>query len=84
MKINRHKGNLQAQRKRRNDRIKNHPSRPLKKHVELIDGNLSRYPVAYCEHYGAFLTVGLMDTHRCEGRKCNQLVLMKHHGKDTD
>ncbi|MCQ2608949.1 MAG: hypothetical protein MJ197_09735 [Bacteroidales bacterium] len=43
-----------------------------KMQYELIDGNMSYYPYAYCKRKGAFLTKGLANTHRCECRKCEQ------------
>ena len=63
------KGNVKAQRKRRKKRLKELPER-WDKEVLLIDGNSSFYPVAYCFHHEAFLTQGLVDTHRCDRRKC--------------
>lgn len=32
---------------------------------ELIDGNLSHYPVAYCKWRKAYLSKGLTETHGC-------------------
>ena len=64
------KGNRKAQRKRRRERLKNLPPKQNEK-FELIDGNYSYYPVAYCKCHGAYLTQGLIDTHRCSKRKCN-------------
>lgn len=63
------KGNRKAQRKRRKERLKNRPPKQKEK-VLLIDGNFSFYPDAYCKWHGAFLTQGLIDTHRCLKRKC--------------
>ena len=67
---NRHKGNRKAQQRRRRERLKNLPPKQGMKH-ELIDGNYSFYPVAYCKCHSAFLTQGLIDTHRCEKRRCS-------------
>jgi hypothetical protein len=69
---NRSKGNRKAQRERRYERRKLRPVRQKEKHI-LIDGNFSFHPVAYCEHYHAFLTVGLMEVHRCAERHCGRL-----------
>ena len=63
------KGNVKAQRKRRKQRLKKLPER-WDNEVLLIDGNFSFYPVAYCFRYKAFLTQGLLDTHRCDKRHC--------------
>lgn len=68
-KNHRGKGNVKAQRKRRKQRMKELPER-WNKEVLLIDGNFSFYPVAYCLHHKAFMTHGLVQTHRCEQRKC--------------
>jgi len=70
MGMNRHgKGNKKAQNKRRKERSKNLPPKQAEK-VELIDGNFSYYPVGYCWSHGAYLTQGLVNTHRCDKRKC--------------
>ena len=55
--------------------MKNLPPKQSQKY-ELIDGNLSFYPVAECKCHGGFLTQGLMDTHRCVQRKCTGLKVM--------
>lgn len=65
-------GNIKAQQKRRRERRKNQPSKQ-KKLVELYDGNMSYYPAAYCKIHGAYLTQGLVDTHRCQHRHCQGL-----------
>lgn len=64
------KGNRKAQQQRRRERLKYLPKRQDEKH-ELIDGNWSHYPVAYCACHSAFLTQGLIDTHRCVQRHCS-------------
>jgi len=63
------KGNRKAQMKRRRQRRRHLPEKQPEK-VLLIDGNYSLYPVAYCAIHGAYLTIGLADTHRCVKRKC--------------
>lgn len=69
MKGNRGRGNIKAQRKRQKERRKHLPQKQKQK-VMLIDGNLSYYPTAYCRTHGGYLTEGLINTHRCEKRKC--------------
>lgn len=70
--MSRSKGNRKAQNRRRYERRRLRPERQKEKHI-LIDGNFSFFPVAYCEHYHAFLTVGLMEVHRCAERQCGRL-----------
>lgn len=65
------KGNKKRQRQRRRERMKNLPLRFSQK-VQLIDGNFSYYPRAFCEYYDAFLTDGLINTHRCDKRHCKR------------
>lgn len=65
------KGNKKEQLKRRRERLKHLPARQLKS-VQLIDGNFSYYPVAYCKYHSAYLTQGLVETHRCEKRHCRR------------
>lgn len=69
---NHSKGNRKAQRERRYERRKLRPERQKEKHI-LIDGNFSFFPVAYCKYYQAWLTVGLMQVHRCAERQCGRL-----------
>lgn len=65
------RGNRIAQRKRKRERQKHLPKKQPEMAL-LIDGNLSYYPIAYCSRYGAYLTEGLADTHRCVQRKCKR------------
>ena len=68
------KGNVKAQRKRRRKALKERKNmKPAETEVQLIDGNYTLYPTAYCKVHGGYLTHGLMDIHRCEKRKCNGL-----------
>lgn len=69
---NKGRGNVKAQRKRRRERLKNHPPRQAEK-VQLYDGNWTFYPAAYCKIHGAYLTQGLIDTHKCQQRECQGL-----------
>jgi hypothetical protein len=66
---NRHKGDIKAQKKRRKERLKQRPKKSDVK-VQLIDGNWSFYPVAFCVYHTGYLTQGLIDTHRCDKRNC--------------
>lgn len=63
-------GNVKAQKNRYKKMIKQVPRAPDE--YELIDGNYSHYPYGYCTRYGAYLTMGLSNTHRCEQRQCNR------------
>lgn len=65
------KGNRKAQQKRHRERKKNLPQKQPKM-VQLIDGNFSYYPVAYCCIHGGYLTQELADTHRCTKRHCRR------------
>lgn len=77
MKNKRHKGNWEAQQKRRKKRLQNRP-KPQKEKVQLIDGNWSFYPVAECRCHGAYLTQGLVDTHRCIERQCSGFKVLEN------
>lgn len=65
-------GNRAKQHKRRRKRAKNLPEY-REKSFELIDGNFSHYPRSYCAYHGAYLTDGLIETHRCIQRHCARL-----------
>lgn len=65
-------GNRAKQHKRRRERAKNLPTYQKQK-VELIDGNFSHYPRSFCTYHGAYLTDGLIKTHRCIERHCARL-----------
>lgn len=65
-------GNVKAQRKRRRERLKSKPPKQ-KLMVQLYDGNFTYYPVAYCKKHKAYLTQGLIDTHKCQQRECQGL-----------
>ena len=65
-------GNRRLQQKRRRERLKKLPKPEKKKELyQLIDGNMSYYPVAYCRHHKGWLSQGLIITHRCVERHCN-------------
>ena len=71
------KGNKRAQNLRRKARLSafyerykfNNPNIKSRS-FELIDGNMSYYPVAFCQHHGAYMTEGLVKCHRCDKRHC--------------
>lgn len=65
------KGDRKGQLKRRRKRLKG--QKPTKYYYQCIDGNWTKYPVAYCLYHKGELTKGLMDTHRCKQRKCPRL-----------
>lgn len=67
-----HRGKMKEQQKRRKERLKDRPQYQPELY-ELIDGNLTHYPRAFCEWHGGWLSDGLIDTHRCEQRQCNRL-----------
>lgn len=71
-----HRGNKHAQNRRRKSR----PTPPRQKDFyELIDGNLTHYPVAFCNYrkHPGWLTYGLLEVHRCRERKCERLEMMQ-------
>lgn len=63
-------GNVKAQRKRRKKNLQGLARTPTA--YKCIDGNYSYYTVAYCNRKCAYLTNGLIHTHRCIERKCEQ------------
>lgn len=73
------KGNRKAQVQRHRERRKHRPPK-VENMVILIDGNPSYYPVAFCKTHGAYLTEGLVNTHRCEQRHCKGFELMYEGG----
>lgn len=77
LKISHHgKGNRKAQQKRRREREKNRPAyQPIK--VELIDGNFSHFPRAFCKSHNAFLTDGLINTHKCLQKACKGFLMLQ-------
>lgn len=44
------------------------------KYYEMIDGNMTNHPVAYCTRYQGVLTRGMMHTHGCSERNCCRLI----------
>lgn len=61
------RGDRQGQNKRRKI---NHKVRLLDEPHEMIDGNFTRRPVAYCTFYKGYLTKNMSDRHKCECRNC--------------
>jgi len=59
----------QSRRRRKNYK----PSLYIGESVELITGDLTRYPACYCSHYKGFLTFNMMKLHRCESRNCSHI-----------
>ncbi len=40
---------------------------------ELIDGNWTRHPAAWCHYHKGYLTEKLMKTHKCKSKNCRRL-----------
>lgn len=76
------KGNLKAQKQRRKARKKK-LDKPPKQPVpyQLIDGNMSYYPIAFCSVHTGYLTAGLINTHKCNRRRCRQLKPLQYNKK---
>lgn len=61
-------GNSKLQNKRRRQRKHKLPvAQPYM--FQLIDGNFSKYPIGYCKFRKSWLTVGLVEVHKCENCK---------------
>ena len=76
MKNNKSKGNRRKQQRRRRERLRTGNVQRQYDLYETIDGNFTYYPVAFCDHYGAFITLGIENVHRCSKRKCNKYILL--------
>ena len=51
-----------------------HSGVPKTKYMyEMIDGNWTQHPVAFCHYYRGVLTRGLMHTHSCCDKQCKRL-----------
>jgi hypothetical protein len=59
--------------KRKKRKWKHTGEKKCKYLYECIDGNMTYYPVAYCQYHDGVLTKGLMHTHRCHERHCKRL-----------
>lgn len=73
-------GNVKAQRKRRKKMQKQVQRAP--NDYLLIDGNYSFYPYAFCKRKGAYLTMGLANTHKCVERECEQFERIYKYYED--
>lgn len=81
-------GNRKAQMRRRNSSLSSlhsqyRQSNPNLKavRVQLIDGNMSYYPVAFCKFYGGYMTEGLVNCHRCRRRNCDKFIPVERDKK---
>ena len=48
---------------------------------DMIDGNRTYYPYAYCRYRKGYLTKSLAITHRCEERQCQHFEIIFERGK---
>lgn len=80
MKVKNKRGNKKEQNKRRRKRQKNLPEWK-EENVQLIDGNFTHYPVAYCYYRKGYLSLGLAEVHRCQERECK--IFESIEGKET-
>lgn len=82
------KGNRKAQIERRKKALRAiyeqyKASNPNVKAVkfQLIDGNMSYYPVAFCKYYEGYMTQGMVNCHRCHKRHCGNFVVVERDAK---
>lgn len=66
-----------AQQRRRRKNYKN--SLDIGEYVNLITGDVTRWPVAYCTHYNGFLTINMTKLHDCPNKNCKC-----YHEEDVD
>lgn len=66
------RGNRKEQKKRRRQRLKDRPVKQDQMY-QLIDGNFTYYPAAYCKYYKGWLSVGLIQTHKCREKGCHMI-----------
>ena len=64
-------GNIKAQRKRK--KLYRDYSLYTPELYEMIDGNMTHYPYAYCTFKHGYLTKAMAACHRCEERGCKRL-----------
>ena len=64
-------GNRRAQRKRRRRNFDRSLYR--EEEYQMIDGNMTHYPYAYCKRKRGWLTINMAKLHRCVDRKCRML-----------
>jgi hypothetical protein len=65
---NQGRGDRKAQKKRR--RMNNAGIARQKEPVLMIDGNLTHYPVGFCQYYKGYLTNNMAERHKCLYREC--------------
>ena len=75
--------NKKRQRKRnRKNRRRNNYNIPRQEYTyDMIDGNKTYYPYAYCIYRKGYLTKSLAETHQCEQRQCKSFELFIIGGK---
>ena len=61
-------GDVHGHRKRRRRNLNEHLYR--EDEYELIDGNTTHYPSAYCNRYAGYLTMNLEQVHGCAKKGC--------------
>lgn len=69
------KGDRPAQKKRRRQNNKNTERR--NDTYQMIDGNFTHYPVAYCFHYNGYMTNNMVQRHGCPTRNCCRYKTMQ-------
>lgn len=47
---------------------------------DMIDGNKTHYPYAYCKYHKGWMTKSLVVIHKCEERKCVQFEVKESEG----
>jgi hypothetical protein len=73
------KGNRKLQRKRH--RRNNHGIKRQDSLYELIDGNMSYFPYAYCRYHKGYLTKNMVILHKCGEKRCNKYIAFKEKEK---
>lgn len=69
------KGNRRLQQVRRRKNNKDIPVRD--EEYELIDGNKSRQPYAYCACHQAYLTANMAKCHGCKRKQCKAMQILE-------
>lgn len=62
------KGDRRAQRRRRRKNNKN--TERQQELFQMIDGNGTYYPYAYCKCHKGYLTANMAKRHKCKSRSC--------------
>ena len=68
------KGNKAKNQRARRQFKRTHQVKKRSNLYPLIDDNLSYYPYAYCKRHQGFLTVSLLNTHKCDKRMCMHCI----------